>query len=39
MLHTQGPKGKYPAIKAGDYVKQAFKPQFDAKLVRRRSSC
>ena len=30
----QGPKGKYPAIKAGDYVKQAFKPQFDAKQVR-----
>ena len=30
----QGPQGKYPAIKAGDYVKQAFKPQFDAKQVR-----
>jgi hypothetical protein len=28
---VQGPQGKYPAIKAGDYVKQAFKPQFDAK--------
>ena len=34
----QGPKGKYPAIKAGDYVKQAFKPQFDAKQVRRVSA-
>ena len=34
QLCVQGPKGKYPAIAAGDYVKQAFKPQFDAKQVR-----